>query len=116
VIVSNHGGRQLDRAPATADVLPEIAGVVGDDVAVIVDGGIRSGADAVVALALGARAVLVGRPLLWGLSAAGQRGAEETLLALLEEMASTMALAGMRSVADVTRDRMIPVPRRTLLR
>lgn len=116
VIVSNHGGRQLDRAPATADVLPDIASAVGDEVQVLVDGGIRSGADAVVALALGARAVLIGRPVLWGLSSAGQHGAEVTILALLEEMASTMALAGMRSVAEVSRDRMISVPRRAAVR
>jgi 4-hydroxymandelate oxidase len=75
VIVSNHGGRQLDGVPATADVLAEIAERVGDRVDVLVDGGIRRGADVFKALALGARAVMVGRPVLWGLAAAGLAGA-----------------------------------------
>jgi len=116
IVVSNHGGRQLDGAPSAISMLPRIADAVGSDIEILFDSGIRSGQDVFRALALGARAVLIGRPVLWGLSSAGQHGAEETILALLEEMASTMALAGMRSVAEVSRDRMISVPRRAAVR
>jgi len=94
VIVSNHGGRQLDGVPATADVLPEIAERVGDQVDVLVDGGIRRGADVLKALALGARAVMVGRPVLWGLAAAGEAGARRVLELLLAEFDNALALAG----------------------
>ena len=79
VVVSNHGGRQLDLAPATLDVLPEIVDAVGDRLEVLLDGGIRRGDDVVVALALGARAVLAGRTPLWGLAAGGEEGAREVL-------------------------------------
>ena len=74
LIVSNHGGRQLDGTPASVDALPEIADAVGDRVEVLLDGGVRRGADVVRALALGARAVMVGRPYLYGLAAGGRRG------------------------------------------
>jgi 4-hydroxymandelate oxidase len=94
VIVSNHGGRQLDGVPATADVLPEIVERVGDQVDVLVDGGIRRGADVLKALALGARAVMVGRPVLWGLAAAGEAGARRVLELLLAEFDNALALAG----------------------
>jgi 4-hydroxymandelate oxidase len=94
VIVSNHGGRQLDGVPATADVLPEIAERVGDRVDVLVDGGIRRGADVFKALALGAKAVMVGRPVLWGLAAAGEAGAHRVLELLLAELDNALALAG----------------------
>jgi 4-hydroxymandelate oxidase len=94
VIVSNHGGRQLDGVPATADVLAEIAERVGDRVDVLVDGGIRRGADVFKALALGARAVMVGRPVLWGLAAAGEAGAHRVLELLLAELDNALALAG----------------------
>ena len=79
VIVSNHGGRQVDTAPATIDVLASIIDAVGDRVEVIVDGGIRRGTDIVKALALGAKAVQVGRPVLWGLAVAGEQGVTDML-------------------------------------
>ena len=103
VIVSNHGGRQLDGAPATARVLPEVVDAVGDRVEVLVDGGVRRGGDVIKALALGARAVLVGRPYLYGLAAAGQRGVEEVLDALRAEMVRDMRLLGCPSVAELDR-------------
>jgi 4-hydroxymandelate oxidase len=104
VVVSNHGGRQLDGAPATADVLGRVVDAVHGRLEVLVDGGIRRGADVLRALALGARAVLVGRPILWGLAVAGEEGALGVLEALREELDQTMALAGCARVADVTRD------------
>ena len=79
IVVSNHGGRQLDGAPPTADALEEVAGAVGGAVPVMVDGGIRSGADVVRALALGADAVLVGRPYAWALAAGGEEGVRALL-------------------------------------
>jgi len=99
VIVSNHGGRQLDGAPATARVLPEVVDAVGAHAEVLVDGGVRRGGDVIKALALGARAVLVGRPYLYGLAAAGQRGVEEILDALRAEMVRDMRLLGCPSLA-----------------
>jgi 4-hydroxymandelate oxidase len=105
VIVSNHGGRQLDTAPATIEVLPEIAEALrGSPVEVFVDGGVRRGTDIVKALALGARAVLVGRPVLWGLAAGGEAGAAAALGLLRNELDLAMALAGAPTVADITRD------------
>ena len=105
VIVSNHGGRQLDTAPATIEVLPEIAdALAGRPVEVLVDGGVRRGTDIVKALALGARAVLVGRPVLWGLAAGGEAGATLALGLLRTEFDLAMALAGAPTVADITRD------------
>ena len=92
--VSNHGGRQLDLAPATIDALPEIVKVVGDRAEVYVDGGIRSGTHAFIALALGARAVFVGRPILWGLAVAGEEGVARVLALLREELVRAMQLAG----------------------
>ncbi len=108
VVVSNHGGRQLDLAPATVDVLPEVAGAAGDSVEVLVDGGIRRGSDVLVALALGARAVLVGRTALWGLAAAGEQGASEVLQLLREEIETGLHLLGCASPADVTRAHVAP--------
>ncbi|MGH9110309.1 MAG: alpha-hydroxy acid oxidase [Acidimicrobiales bacterium] len=101
VVVSNHGGRQLDGAPPTLAVLPEVVAAVGGQVEVLMDGGVRRGAHVVTALALGARAVLVGRPYLYGLAAAGQRGVERVLDILAEEMTRTMLLLGCPSVADL---------------
>jgi isopentenyl diphosphate isomerase/L-lactate dehydrogenase-like FMN-dependent dehydrogenase len=101
VIVSNHGGRQLEGAPATLRVLPDVVEAVGDDTEVLVDGGIRRGSDVVKAVALGARAVLIGRPYLYGLSAAGQSGVEEVLDILRSEMARTMSLLGCPGVNDL---------------
>jgi isopentenyl diphosphate isomerase/L-lactate dehydrogenase-like FMN-dependent dehydrogenase len=94
VVVSNHGGRQLDRALATADALPEVVEAVEGRAAVLVDGGIRRGVDVATALALGADAVLVGRPALWGLAAAGAAGAARTLELLRAELELCLALLG----------------------
>ena len=97
VVVSNHGGRQVDGAIASIDALPAIADAVGDELAVLLDSGIRSGADAVKALALGADAVLVGRPYLWGMALEGAEGVEKVLRHLLAELDLTMALSGCTS-------------------
>jgi 4-hydroxymandelate oxidase len=107
VYVSNHGGRQLDRAVSTARALPEVAEAVADRAEVYVDGGIRSGTDALVALALGARAVLVARPVLWGLAAAGEDGVRRVLDELAEDLRHAMALAGAARIADLTPDLVI---------
>ncbi|HYU32237.1 MAG TPA: alpha-hydroxy acid oxidase [Thermoanaerobaculia bacterium] len=105
VIVSNHGGRQLDTAPATIDVLPEVAdALAGQPVEVLMDGGVRRGTDILKALALGARAVLVGRPVVWGLAAAGEAGATLALRLLRNELDLAMALAGAPTIASITRD------------
>ena len=95
VVVSNHGGRQLDTVPSGADALPAIAGAVGDRVDVLVDGGIRRGTDVLKALALGAKAVMVGRPVLWGLAVGGEAGARTVLDLLVAEFDVALALAGV---------------------
>jgi isopentenyl diphosphate isomerase/L-lactate dehydrogenase-like FMN-dependent dehydrogenase len=103
VIVSNHGGRQLDRSPATAEVLAEAVDAVEGRIPVLVDGGIRRGVDVAIALALGAEAVLVGRPALWGLAAGGEAGAGRVLELLREELELTLALCGCASPAELSR-------------
>ena len=103
VVVSNHGGRQLDRCLATADALPEIVDAVEGRGPVLVDGGIRRGVDVAIALALGADAVLVGRPALWGLAVGGETGARRVLELLREELELALALCGCASPADLTR-------------
>ena len=103
IVVSNHGGRQLDGVAATIDTLPEVVEAVGENVDVLVDGGIRRGVDVVVALALGARAVLVGRPVLWGLAVDGADGAESVLRLLRDELELALGLCGCCSPDDVTR-------------
>lgn len=100
IVVSNHGGRQLDRAVATAAVLPEVV-AAADGVPVLVDGGVRCGADAAIALALGARAVLIGRPPLWALAVDGSAGVQAMLDALRDDLAFTLALLGARDVAEL---------------
>lgn len=102
IIVSNHGGRQLDGAVGTLDVLPEIAAAVGEDLVVMLDSGIRTGADMVKALALGARAVFVGRPVVYGLGIDGKAGAEAVLAGLLADLDLTMGFSGAKTVADLT--------------
>ncbi len=103
VVVSNHGGRQLDRALPSALALTDVVDAVGGRAPVLVDGGIRSGLDCLVALALGASAVLVGRPVVWGLAAGGAEGVTSALQALGDDLAHVMALAGTASLADVDR-------------
>ena len=99
VIVSNHGGRQLDSAEPTLLALPRVADAVAGRIPVLMDGGIRRGTDVVKALALGARAVLVGRPVLWGLAVDGQAGVERVLEMLRGELRRTLALLGRPSLA-----------------
>ena len=101
IVVSNHGGRQIDGAIASLDALPPIVDAVGDEMAVLLDSGIRSGADIFKALALGADAVLVGRPYLWGLALDGQSGVETVLRSLLAELDLTMALSGFTRTAEI---------------
>jgi L-lactate dehydrogenase (cytochrome) len=101
VVVSNHGGRQLDGAPATIEVLPEIAAAVGDKLEILLDGGVRRGSDALKALALGAKAVLIGRPYVWGLALAGQDGVSHMLEILRAEMARSMQLMGCSATDDL---------------
>ncbi|MCS7024571.1 MAG: alpha-hydroxy-acid oxidizing protein [Bryobacteraceae bacterium] len=103
IIVSNHGGRQLDGVIATIDALPDVADAVGGKVPVLMDGGIRRGSDILKALALGAKAVLVGRPPLWGLAAFGQAGVERVLWMLGAELKLSMALAGKPNLAAIDR-------------
>ena len=100
IYVSNHGGRQLDRAVSTASVLREVVDAVGDRAEVYVDGGIRSGVDALAALALGARAVFVGRPALWALGVAGAPGVARLLQELKAELQEALELAGCATPAD----------------
>lgn len=104
VVVSNHGGRQLDAAIASLDALPAVVEAVGDRCEVLLDGGIRRGTDVLTALALGARAVLIGRPAVLGLAAGGQAGVARVLEILRSELDRAMALAGMPTVAAVSRD------------
>jgi isopentenyl diphosphate isomerase/L-lactate dehydrogenase-like FMN-dependent dehydrogenase len=103
VVVSNHGGRQLDGVPATLDVLPEVVEAVGDRIEVLFDGGIRRGTDVLKALALGARAALSGRAVLWGLAAGGQEGAEAVLGLLRTEIEVGLKLLGCNSPDEVGR-------------
>jgi 4-hydroxymandelate oxidase len=103
IVVSNHGGRQLDRAAATATVLPEVAAAVGEQVPVLVDGGIRSGLDVLTALALGATAVLIGRPVLWALATDGAAGVAGVFAALSDDLRHVLGLVGAASPADLDR-------------
>lgn len=104
VWVSNHGGRQLDTAIAPADALPEIAAAVGERTMLVVDGGVRRGIDVLKGLALGADLVAVGRPPLWGLAVDGAAGVQRVLEILRDELSLAMALAGCRSIDEVTPD------------
>jgi isopentenyl diphosphate isomerase/L-lactate dehydrogenase-like FMN-dependent dehydrogenase len=110
VVVSNHGGRQLDNAPATIDALPEVVEAVDGRIPVLLDGGVRRGSDVAVTLAIGAQAVLVGRPALWGLAVDGEAGARLALEILADELRLALALLGAASPADLTAEH---VQRRT---
>jgi 4-hydroxymandelate oxidase len=103
VVVSNHGGRQLDTVQASVDALPAVIDAVGERIDVLVDSGIRRGTDVLKALALGARAVLVGRPLLWGLAVDGANGAANVIEILLAELRTALALAGAPRCTDLDR-------------
>ncbi|MFJ9714437.1 alpha-hydroxy acid oxidase [Streptomyces sp. NPDC101213] len=107
LVVSNHGGRQCDTVPAAVDCLPAVAGAVGGRVPVLLDGGVRRGGDVAVALALGAAAVGVGRPVLWGLAADGEAGVRRVLAELRDDYDHTLALCGGRRNADLTRDMVV---------
>ena len=102
VVVSNHGGRQLDGVPATIEALPEVVEAVAGRVPVLMDGGIRRGTDVVKALALGAQAVLAGRPFVWGLAAGGEEGVSAVLELLRAELKLALALLGCKSPSEVT--------------
>ena len=104
IVVSNHGGRQLDASPATLDALPGVVAAVDGKAEVLVDGGVRRGSDIIKALALGARAVLLGRPVLWGLAIDGAAGVGAVLEHLRGELDLGMALCGCPRIADITRD------------
>jgi isopentenyl diphosphate isomerase/L-lactate dehydrogenase-like FMN-dependent dehydrogenase len=99
--VSNHGGRQLDHVPASIDALRPIVEAVGDRVEILMDGGIRRGTDIVTALALGAKACLIGRAHVYGLAAAGEPGVSHAIDILAKEIRLALALAGVASVADI---------------
>ncbi len=104
IVVSNHGGRQIDNAVASLDALIRIRDEVGREPTVLLDSGIRTGADVFTALALGADAVLLGRPYMYGLAIAGQRGVEDVIANIIAELDLTMALTGAASIGDITRD------------
>ena len=113
ILVSNHGGRQVDRSVAALDALPGVVDAVrgtGSAVPVLFDSGVRSGADVFVALALGADAVGIGRPHVYGLALAGEEGVAEVLRNIRAELDLTMALTGCRTLADVTRDLLVEAP------
>jgi L-lactate dehydrogenase (cytochrome) len=101
VVVSNHGGRQLDRAPATLDVLPHVREAVGNDVTVILDGGVRHGQDIIAAVALGADAVMIGRPYLYGLMAGGERGVQRAFDILRDEYQRGLQLLGLNATGEI---------------
>jgi 4-hydroxymandelate oxidase len=108
LVVSNHGGRQLDTAPATCEVLPYVVDAAGDLCEIYVDSGIRRGSDVLKAIALGARAVLVGRPVLWGLCVGGEQGATQVLEILRRELDEAMLLSGCTKLSDIDRSLLRP--------
>ncbi len=110
IVVSNHGGRQVDGAIATLDALPAIVDAVDGRIPVLLDSGIRSGADIFKALALGARAVLLGRPYVYGLALAGEAGVREVVTNFIADFDLTMGLAGCRSVAEIGPEALVPAP------
>ncbi len=110
LIVSNHGGRQLDGAMSSIAALPGIAAAVGDRIEVLMDGGIRSGQDVIKALALGAHGVFIGRAFLYGLGAGGEAGVTECLDIIRRELDVTMAMCGLRDVTRVTSDILVDKP------
>ena len=115
IIVSNHGGRQLDGAPATIDMLGPIVDAVGDKVEIWLDSGIRTGMDIFKALAMGAKGTMIGRAYVYGLGAAGEQGVTHALNILQKELSVTMGLAGLRDVSEISRDNLLlPAPTFTI--
>ena len=108
IVVSNHGGRQLDDTPATAEVLPRVIDAVGDSTEVLVDGGIRRGTDILKAVALGARAALVARPYWWGLAAGGSDGVRAIIDIFRSELDMAMALSGRPTIDSIDRSLLSP--------
>jgi isopentenyl diphosphate isomerase/L-lactate dehydrogenase-like FMN-dependent dehydrogenase len=108
VIVSNHGARQLDTVPATIEMLPAVAGAVGEDAAVLLDGGVRRGTDVVKALCLGADAVLIGRPIIWGLALDGEAGVRRAINMLRIELREALALCGCSSLDELSAELISP--------
>jgi len=111
VIVSNHGGRQLDSVASSVSKLPHIVDAVGDRADVFMDGGVRSGIDVFKAVALGAKGVLIGRPWVWALAARGQTGVRDMLAVMRQELRIAMALSGVNSIAEIGRDAIDDLPR-----
>ena len=107
IVVSNHGGRQLDGAPASVDALPAIASAVGDHAEILLDGGVRRGTDVLKAIALGARAVLVGRPYIWGLASRGASGVRRVLECSAPNSISRSRLTGCRTIAEISPDLLV---------
>jgi L-lactate dehydrogenase (cytochrome) len=103
VVVSNHGGRQLDAVPSTARALPDVADAVGGEVEVLADGGVRTGLDVVKMVALGARAVLIGRPWAWAVAARGEAGVRHVLDVMKADIDTALGLTGQTSIAGVDR-------------
>ncbi|HLZ02058.1 MAG TPA: alpha-hydroxy acid oxidase [Bradyrhizobium sp.] len=101
LVVSNHGGRQLDGAPSSIEVLPEIVDAVGSQMEILFDGGIRSGQDVMRALALGAKSCMIGRAYVYGLGAAGQQGVEKAISVIAKELETTMGLCGINTIAEI---------------
>lgn len=107
IIVSNHGGRQLDGVPSSIEVLPEIVESVGNKMLVTFDSGVYQGVDAFKAIALGAKMVFLGRTVIWGLGVAGQRGVEDVLSIVKHELNNSMALAGCSNVDDIEKNMVV---------
>ncbi len=110
IVVSNHGGRQLDGVSSGIGALPEVVDAVAGRIPVLVDGGIRRGTDVLKALALGADAVMVARPTAWGLAVAGEDGVRDVLRIFRDELENAMWLAGCGSIGTITRDSVAPAP------
>jgi L-lactate dehydrogenase (cytochrome) len=113
LVVSNHGGRQLDRVAPTLQILPEIVASVGDRIEVLLDGGVRRGSDIIKALCLGARAVMVGRAYAYGLGAAGERGVARAIEILHSDLVRTLKLLGCPSVGELDQS-FVDIPRDSL--
>jgi 4-hydroxymandelate oxidase len=108
IIVSNHGGRQLDSAVASIDALPAVAAAIGDRVEILLDGGVRRGTDVIKALALGARAVMIGRPVMYGLAASGEEGVVRIFDLLRQELVTDLILSGVSDITSLPPGLVVP--------